>query len=1338
MSFMDTRETTDSFLLEQNTNFPNESILGIDRVRGALDFRETQSSSLLTDETVPPLTEAKIEGDRGNNELSSVTDLTPTESLPNSDRDVLTGQLSTSPLIDPSVNTLPANAAVPTVAFSQPTVNIDESDRNATVTVSRTAGSDRPFSVDYATGEGTAIAGEDYRSRAGTLSFARGETSKTIVVPILNNSQSERDETINLTLSNPTGAVIGAQDTAIVTQLDDDSSDIDFNFSNFADVSNLVLNGSTAKVNNILRITPAATFRAGSAFYGDRLAVGADTSFSTQFQFRLSGGQGTNGADGITFMVQNSAAGANARGEAGGYLGYDDNPTTPGAPAIDSSLAIEFDTFKNTWDVGGNQISVLRDGDVTQTLAESSPTLDLNSGSPLNAWIEYDGTNDRLEVFLANNTTRPRTPSLTTTVDLSAVVNGESAFVGFSGGTGGRTNLQDIESWNFSSSPTRNPGTIAIGQTTVSVVEGVTTATVPITRTGGSDGTVGVDYTTVDNTAVRDLDYRTVAGTLTFAPGETTKNVSIPILNDQLREGDETFNFSVDATSGGAALGFPRTATVTIQDDEPALNGFNFDFPDFANTASFTFNGNAARADNALRITPAATFQAGSAFYQDAIAIDADTSFSSQFQFRLSGGQGNTGADGFTFMLQNNGAGANALGDFGGYLGYDDKPAPTNAQPISPSLAIEFDTYQNTWDPSANQVAVLRDGNVTQMLVTRTPTIDLNSGNPLNAWVDYNGNTNQLEVYLANSAAKPTSALFSQTVDLAAILGSSAYLGFSGGTGGRTNVQDIQNWRFASSDALASPTVGFSQPTYTVDENAGTATIAVTRSISRAGGVTVDYTTSNGTATAGADYTAASGTLTFAAGENRKTFTVPITNDTRAERNETINLTLSNANGADLGAQNTSVLSLIDEDPGNFAQDTVVSGLTQPTAFDWSPDNRYLYIAQQNGVVRVFDQQTNSLLDDPFIDISTQVNNVQDRGLLGLAVHPDFPNNPYIYLAYTYDPPELQNLTGLAAPDGSGNRVARVTRVRADAGTNFTTAVANSEEVILGKNSTFANISRPDVDSTDNLNIAPSAPPNGTGRDAIPVDSRSHSLGDIDFGTDGSLFVSIGDGTSFGRVDPRTTRTQNLDSLSGKILRINPETGEGYADNPFYNNDSGSNRSKVYSYGLRNPFRFAINDNTNEPFIADVGWTNWEEINTGRAANFGWPFYEGGNGTSLQTTGYRALPEAPAFYAANANLVKAPIFARSHADGAIAFIMGDFYTGTTFPDVYRGALFFNDFGRGTIDALLFDANGNVNSIKQFASDLRNIPQMTTGADSNLYFANRATGEIKRFRNLDTE
>jgi glucose/arabinose dehydrogenase len=232
--------------------------------------------------------------------------------------------------------------------------------------------------------------------------------------------------------------------------------------------------------------------------------------------------------------------------------------------------------------------------------------------------------------------------------------------------------------------------------------------------------------------------------------------------------------------------------------------------------------------------------------------------------------------------------------------------------------------------------------------------------------------------------------------------------------------------------------------------------------------------------------------------------------------------------------------------------------------------------------------------------------------------------------------------------------------------------------------------------------------------------------------------VSIGDGTSFGRVDPRTTRTQNLDSLSGKILRINPETGEGYADNPFYNGDPGSNRSKVYSYGLRNPFRFAINDNTNEPFIADVGWTNWEEINTGRGANFGWPFYEGGNGTSLQTTGYRALPEAAAFYAANANLVKAPTFARSHSDGAIAFIMGDFYTGTTFPEVYRGALFFNDFGRGTIDALLFDANGNVNSIKQFATDLRNIPQMTTGADSNLYFANRATGEIKRFRNLDTE
>ena len=110
------------------------------------------------------------------------------------------------------------------------------------------------------------------------------------------------------------------------------------------------------------------------------------------------------------------------------------------------------------------------------------------------------------------------------------------------------------------------------------------------------------------------------------------------------------------------------------------------------------------------------------------------------------------------------------------------------------------------------------------------------------------------------------------------------------------------------------------------------------------------------------------------------------------------------------------------------------------------------------------------------------------------------------------------------------------------------------------------------------------------------------------------------------------------------------------------------------------------------------------------------------------------MPEAQAFYASGEPVTPA-IYARSHADGAVAFAAGDFYTGTTFPDVYDDALFFNDFGTGEINALLFDAEGNVDSVKEFATDQPNLVQISTGLDSNLYYANIATGEIGRFRSI---
>jgi hypothetical protein len=379
-------------------------------------------------------------------------------------------------------------------------------------------------------------------------------------------------------------------------------------------------------------------------------------------------------------------------------------------------------------------------------------------------------------------------------------------------------------------------------------------------------------------------------------------------------------------------------------------------------------------------------------------------------------------------------------------------------------------------------------------------------------------------------------------------------------------------------------------------------------------------------------------------------------------------------------------------------------------------------------VVRVY--QNGQLLPTPFIDISSRVNFVQDRGLLGVAVHPNFPATPYVYVSYTYDPPETLSRSGLAGPDGSGNRVARVTRFTADASTGFNTAVPGSEVVLVGTNSTWANISRPDRDSTDDISIPPSGGMNGEMRDILIADSRSHTVGNIVFGPDGKLYVTNGDGTSFGRVDPRTVRVQSIDSLSGKLLRIDPITGEGLPDNPFYNGDPGANRSRVYDYGMRNPFRFAFHPTSGVPYIGDVGWNTWEEIDRGVGQNFGWPYYEGGNGTNQQTGGYRDLPEAQAFYASGATATP-PLWARSHSAGGVAIIAGDFYTGTIYPTSYRNALFFSDFGDNQLRVLRLNGDGSLNSVAPLNLNVGGVVEMSMGRDGYLYYVDLENARVGR-------
>jgi glucose/arabinose dehydrogenase len=463
---------------------------------------------------------------------------------------------------------------------------------------------------------------------------------------------------------------------------------------------------------------------------------------------------------------------------------------------------------------------------------------------------------------------------------------------------------------------------------------------------------------------------------------------------------------------------------------------------------------------------------------------------------------------------------------------------------------------------------------------------------------------------------------------------------------------------------------------------------------------------------------------------------------------------------------NTSVPAVISPSTGVQASSQVVaSGFMLPTSIAWSPNGQNLYVAEKGGVVRVI---RNGAPATVFLDISGEVNSYGDRGLTAVAVHPDLENNPYVYLFYSYDPPEVyQDLNNVnAGPDGFGNRASRLVRVTADVNTNYTTAVPGSEVVILGTNSVWENYNG-FVDSTTDLAeppgglvtngsrsdfngyvilpngetaLAPSANrlPDGGEitfaniRDFIAADSVAHSSADVKFGPDGALYVSIGDGASYNERDPRGLRVQDLDNLSGKILRIDPLTGAGLTDNPFYTGDPTANRSKVYQLGFRNPFRIAISPQ-GQVYAGDVGWTTWEEINTGGpGANFGWPYFEGGNGVNLPTTGYQNLPVAQSFYANGGEAISSFVGLNHGVDGINALILSDYYTGTAYGPDYVGSLFFNDLGRGLVRNVMLDANGRVAGIRSFASNATFVVSIHQGPDGFLYFVDIDDGLVGRW------
>jgi glucose/arabinose dehydrogenase len=435
--------------------------------------------------------------------------------------------------------------------------------------------------------------------------------------------------------------------------------------------------------------------------------------------------------------------------------------------------------------------------------------------------------------------------------------------------------------------------------------------------------------------------------------------------------------------------------------------------------------------------------------------------------------------------------------------------------------------------------------------------------------------------------------------------------------------------------------------------------------------------------------------------------------------------------------------------PSGFQEQIVFSGLTQPTNLEFAPDGR-IFVAEKGGRIKVFDNLADTSAT-VFADLSTNVHSQWDRGLLGLALPPNFPASPWVYVLYAYDAPPGQtapvyndDCSGISGGANGGRCIVtgRLSRLQANGN-----VMTGSEQVLIH----------------DWCQQYP-----------------SHSIGDLAFGADGMLYATGGDGASFSAVDygqhlgalnpcadppggamtPPSAEggalrsqdvrtTSDPTSLDGALLRLDPATGAAASGNPMIGS-SDPNTRRIVAHGLRNPFRLTTRPGTSETWISETGWSTWEEVNrvvnpTAGVTNFGWPCYEG----TPRQSGYdnANLTLCESLYAAGAGAVTAPYVAWNHSQklvtgeacptgsssstGIALYPAG----GGPYPAAYSGAAFFADYSRNCIWAMLPSSPGGLPSaanVITFGSSAAAPVDLEVGPGNELYYVDLG-GTIRRIR-----
>ena len=840
-----------------------------------------------------------------------------------------------------SLDGVTSNEATATVpwkapqAFTEPQVSIGlavqvaEDAGTAEVAVSLTESSLQTVTVDYATSDGTATAGTDYAAASATLTFAPGETEKKIRVTITDDEvdEEQEDETFTVTLSSPNNASLDVS-SSTVTITDDDDPAVT---ASFGQASYSVSEGSTVEVTVTLSADPERAVTVllthdsqGGASSGDYSGVPGSLIFQigdTEKSFTFTAtaddidDDGESVALGFGTMPDRVSAGTTAT------VSITDDDTA-GVTVSETALSI---------DEGGSDTYTVKldsepTADVTVAIAGHSGTDISLSGGTL--------TDDTL-TFTADNWDTAQTVTVTAASDndaasdaavtLTHTVSGTGEYAGV---TAGSVTVTIVE---------KDASVLSVGNAEAAEDGGNVVFTVSISAAAG--GEVTVAYATSGDTATAGQDYTETTGTLTFAANSVaSKTISVPVTDDTVDEDEEeTFTLTLSNVQGASLSGGASTLAVTgtiTDDDDPAV------------TASFKQANYSVVEGSTVEVT---------------VTLSADPEREVTVNLTKTDQGGVTGSDysgvpgslvfqigdtekSFTFS-----ATADDIDDDGESvaLGFGTLPDGVTAGTTATVTITDDDTAGVTVSQSALEVDEGDSATYTVKLDTKpTGDVTVTIAGHADTDITLSGDT------LTNNALTFTAATWNtaQTVTVTAASDNDAAsdtavtLTHTANGGGYVDVQEMVTVTIVEKDASVL-SVGDAEAA----EDGGN--VVFTVSISAAAGeeVTVDYATSNGTATAGQDYTSTTGTLTFAASSvASQTISVPVADDAvDEEEEETFTLTLSNVQGASLsgGGSTLAATGTItdDDDPAvtaSFKQAnySVVEGSTVEVTVTLSAD----------------------------------------------------------------------------------------------------------------------------------------------------------------------------------------------------------------------------------------------------------------------------------------------------------------------------------------------------------------------------------------------------------------